>query len=74
MFYLWGVQPKWDIHEAGCVLAMGTEEGSELTFPLRGGKVRVTYEFSGDEASVKYKWSGGGSTRTTKGNVALSDF
>ena len=73
VFYLWGVQPKWDISEAGCVLAMATEEENTLTVPLRRGKVRVTYKFSGDKASVKYKWSGGGTTRTTKGKVTLSD-
>ena len=67
VFYLWGAQPAWDIPEAGCVRETAVEEGDTLTIRMRG-LVRVTYEFSGDEASVKYTRN----ARTTHGKVALS--
>lgn len=70
VFYLYGVEPKWDIDLPGCVRATGTEKGNTLIVRMRGGSIRVTYKFSGDDASVKYKRSGGG---TTKGEVTLSD-
>ena len=41
-----------------------------MTFYMGGTKIRATYKFSGDEASVKYKRGGS----TTKGKVALSDM
>lgn len=41
-----------------------------MRFHMRGAKVRVTYEFSGDEASVKYRQGG----RTTKGKVTLAEM
>ena len=70
VFYLYGVEPKWNIELPGCVRAMGTEKGETLTLFLRGGSVRVTYKFSGDEASAKYKTNRG----TTKGKVTLSEM
>ena len=70
VFYIWGEQPEWDIDEAGCVRAMGTEKGKRMTVRLREGKVRVTYKFSGDKVSVQYKSEQG---YITKGKLALSD-
>ena len=66
-FYVWGKQPRWDISEAGCIPATGMVKGDILTIYWKSD--RVTYKFSGDKASVKYKWSGG----TTKGKLTLSD-
>ena len=68
VFYLWGVQPKWDINYPGCTRALGTEDGKKLTVHLREN-TRVIYKFSGDKASVKFKRSG----RATPGKVTLSD-
>ena len=70
VFYLWGVQPKWKIPEAGCRPAVAQQDGETMKLYMRGGKTRVTYEFSGDEASVKYKRGG----RTTNGKVTLSEM
>ena len=70
VFYVWGEQPKWKIKEAGCVPAAAYQKGDTMTLHMRGTKVRATYKFSGDEASVKYKQGG----RTTKGKVTLSDM
>ena len=71
VFYLWGEQPKWKIPEAGCVPAVATEKGDKLSLHTRRGKNRITYKFSGDEASVKFKGRGGS---TTKGKVSLSEM
>ena len=72
VFYLWGEQPKWKIDEAGCVPAVGYWKKNTLTVYMRRAKVQVSYKFSDDEASAKYKykWSGG----TTNGEVALSEI
>ena len=66
VFYLWGAQPAWDISEAGCVRETAVEKGDTLTIRMRG--IRVNYEFSGDEASVRYTRDG----TTTNGKVTLS--
>ena len=71
VFYVWGEQPEWDIEEAGCVRSMGTEKGNRMTVRLREGRVRVTYKFSGDEVSVKYKTEQGW---ITKGKLSLADM
>lgn len=70
VFYVWGEQPKWNIDEAGCVPAVASQKGETMIFYMGGTKTRVTYKFSGDEASVKYKRGG----RTTKGRVVLSEM
>ena len=70
VFYLWGEQPKLNISEAGCTPAAASQKGDTMTFYMGGTKIRATYKFSGDEASVKYKRGGS----TTKGKVALSDM
>ena len=70
VFYIWGEQPEWNIDEAGCVRAMGTEKGNRMTVRLIGGKVRVTYKFSGDKVSVKYKNQEG---YITKGKLTVSE-
>ena len=71
VFYLWGEQPKWNISEAGCVPGLGGWKKDTLLVTTRRGKNIVKYKFSGDEASVTFKGSGG---RTTKGKVALSEI
>ena len=71
VFYIWGEQPEWDIDEAGCVRSIGTEKGNRMTVRLRDGKVRVTYKFSGDKVSVKYKSEQGW---ITKGKLSLTDM
>ena len=70
VFYVLGEQPKWKLSEAGCAPAAASQKGDTMTFYMGGTKIRVTYKFSGDEASVKYKQGG----RTTKGKVSLSDM
>ena len=68
VFYVWGKQPVWNISKAGCRLGTGAVNADTLTIYWKG--LRVTYKFSGDDASVKYKFSGG----TTKGKVTLSEM
>ena len=70
VFYVWGEQPKWKITEAGCTPAAASQKGDTMRFYMGGTKIWVTYKFSGDEASVKYKRSGS----TTKGKVTLSEM
>ena len=70
VFYVWGEQPKWKISEAGCTPAAASQKGDTMTFYMGGTKIRATYKFSGDEATVKYKRGG----RTTKGKVTLSEM
>ena len=66
VFYVWGVQPQWDISEAGCRPGTGATEGDTLT--IFWENVRLSYTFSGDKASVHYTWSGW----TRDGSVTLS--
>ena len=70
VFYVWGEQPKSKIDEPGCVPAAASRKGDTMKFYMEDTKVRVTYKFSGDEASVKYKRGGA----TTKGKAALSEM
>ena len=70
VFYLWGVEPKWDINDPGCTRALGTAKGKKLTVRLRGD-VRAIYKFSGDKAKATVKYKSGG--RVTPGKVTLSD-
>lgn len=67
VFYVWGEQPQWDISKAGC--RPGTGAKKEDALAIFWENVQVTYTFSGDEASVKYTWSGW----TRSGRVALSE-
>ena len=71
VFYLWGEQPKWKVSEAGCVPGLGGWKGDTLLVTTRRGKNNVTFKFSGDEATVKFKGRRGG---TTKGKVTLSEM
>ena len=66
VFYVWGEQPQWNIPKAGCRPGTGAE--SEDTLTIFWENVQVSYTFSGDEASVKYMWSGW----TRNGMVTLS--
>ena len=66
VFYVWGVQPQWDISEAGCRPGTGASDGDTLT--IFWENVRLSYTFSGDNASVRYTWSGW----TRDGSVTLS--
>ena len=52
----------------GCRPGTGAEKEDTLTIALREN-IQVSYTFSGDEASVKYAWSGW----TRNGRIALSE-
>ena len=69
VFYVWGEQPKWKISKAGCVPAIGTGKAGTMTVHLNAIKARVTYEFSGDEVSAKFK-----GRNTIKGKLTLSEM
>ena len=56
VLYVWGEQPQWNVPEAGCRFGTGAEKGDALT--VYWENIRVAYQFSGDEASVQYTWSG----------------
>ena len=66
VFYVWGDSPQGTF-EAGCVRRKGVEEGNELAVRLPR-MARVTYEFQGDDASVKFVRN----AETTHGRVSLS--
>ena len=72
-FYVYGKQPKWKIKKPGCSPRIGSVDGDTLTLPLRRNRLTVTYVFNDDgTASVKYvSKRRDGSTRTTRGKVAL---
>ena len=67
VFYVWGEQPQWNISKAGCRPGTGAEKKDTLT--IHWENIQVSYTFSGDEASVKYAWSGW----TRNGRIALSE-
>ena len=70
-FYINGKQPKWRIKRSGCSPRIGMIDGNKLI--LRWRNVKVTYVFDDDgTASVKYvSKRRDGTTRTTRGKVAL---
>ena len=68
VFYVWGKQPVWRIQRAGCRFGTGAKKADTLTINWKG--LRVTYKYSGDKATVKYKRGG----NTTKGKVTLSEM
>ena len=71
VFYAWGEQRGWNVSEAGCRPGTGTVKGDTLTIYWDG--IQVSYEFSGDDASVKYTWSGfTRNGRLTRASVAAS--
>ena len=68
VLYVWGKQPQWKISKAGCSLGTGAGKGDTLAIYWKG--LQVTYKFSGDKATVKYKRGGS----TTNGKVTLSEM
>ena len=69
VLYVWGKQPQWKISKAGCSLGTGARKGDTLAIYWKG--LQVTYKFSGDKATVKYKRRG---SSTTNGKVTLSEM
>lgn len=70
-FYIHGKQPKWKIKKSGCSPRIAMIDGDTLTLGWR--YIKVTYVFDDDgTASVKYvSKRRDGTTRTTRGKVAL---
>ena len=67
VFYLWGVQPKWEIDEAGCVPAVATwKTQTELRVSTTWRRKAVKYTFTEDATEGKVVYYGNRGSTTGK--------